>query len=143
MADQLNHTAVASQTLFNVKGLVALVTKGGSGMGHSPTSSPSTYVLIHIGLGLMVAKGVARNGAAKAYIAGRRLEFLQEAAAAIGPQVATPTPQTTLEDWAAQNVSHDVQSYIDTCTINVTAVWYTAMACLTLLDADNRKGNLQ
>ncbi|KAI8659068.1 3-oxoacyl-[acyl-carrier protein] reductase [Fusarium sp. Ph1] len=166
MADKLNHTALASQTLFNVKGLLALVTGGGSG------------------LGLMMAKGLARNGAAKVYIAGRRLEILQEAAAVIGPQavpiqcdvtskesiqgmvelikkdtgylnllicnagtlgpqVATPTPETTLKNWAAQNLSHDVQSYTDTFTINVTAVWYTAMACLTLLDAGNRKGNLQ
>lgn len=35
----------------------------------------------------MIAKALAKNGASKVYIAGRRLEVLQEAAESVGPNV--------------------------------------------------------
>lgn len=50
--------------LFKVDGLVAVITGGGTG------------------LGLMMAKALAANGANKVYIVGRRLEKLEEAAKA-------------------------------------------------------------
>lgn len=39
------------------------------------------------GIGLMFAKALIRNGAAKVYIAGRREEVLQKAASSIGSNV--------------------------------------------------------
>lgn len=39
------------------------------------------------GIGLMMTRALAHNGAAKVYIAGRRLEVLQAAAESVGPNV--------------------------------------------------------
>lgn len=157
--------SLEANSLFNVNGLVALVTGGGSGIG------------------LMMTKALAVNGAAKVYIAGRRLEVLQEAAAAIGPnvipvkcdvtnkgsleevvalvekdagylnllvcnagvagpQVKPITPETTLEEWASQNLAHDFDAYVQPFAINTAAVWFTAMMFLKLLDKGNQAGNL-
>lgn len=131
----------------------------------------------------MMTKALAVNGAAKVYIAGRRLEVLQEAAAAIGPnvipvkcdvtnkssleevvalvekdagylnllvcnagvagpQVKPITPETTLEEWANQNLAHDFDAYVQPFVINTAAVWFTAMTFLKLLDKGNQAGNL-
>ncbi|KAF3012561.1 hypothetical protein E8E14_001281 [Neopestalotiopsis sp. 37M] len=51
-----------TQDLFRVDGLVALVTGGGAGIG------------------LMIAKALASNGATRVYISGRRKHVLEEAA---------------------------------------------------------------
>jgi NAD(P)-dependent dehydrogenase (short-subunit alcohol dehydrogenase family) len=92
-----NDAAYAAASIFNVNGLVALVTGGGSGAypldllyqsisflqshNHMLTDNPLA------GIGLMMAKALAQNGAAKVYIAGRRLEILKSAASSIGPNV--------------------------------------------------------
>jgi NAD(P)-dependent dehydrogenase (short-subunit alcohol dehydrogenase family) len=136
------------------------------------------------GIGLMIAKALANNGASKVYIAGRRLEVLESAAASIGPnviplqcdvtspeqlqqaasaiesqtgylnllvcnsgiggpQVKPITPETTLEEWAAENLKHDYKSYCETLSVNAASVWYTSMTFLGLLDRGNKKGNLE
>jgi NAD(P)-dependent dehydrogenase (short-subunit alcohol dehydrogenase family) len=51
-----------NSTIFNLRGRIALVTGGGSGIG------------------LMIARGLAANGA-KVYIGGRRKEVLETVAA--------------------------------------------------------------
>ncbi|KND90622.1 Rhamnolipids biosynthesis 3-oxoacyl-[acyl-carrier-protein] reductase [Tolypocladium ophioglossoides CBS 100239] len=165
-ASQPNDGLLEASSLFNVNGLVALVTGGGSGIG------------------FMLAKALAKNGASKVYIAGRRLEVLQNAAKSIGPNVATVTcdvtskeslqkavefvekeagylnllvcnsgisgpqvakitPQTTLEQFANDNFSIDVDKYTETFAVNSVAVWYTAMAFLKLLDKGNQKKNVR
>jgi NADP-dependent 3-hydroxy acid dehydrogenase YdfG len=58
--------APVADQIFNVNGLVAVVTGGGSGIG------------------AMMVKALALNGAAKVYILGRRREKLDETIKAIG-----------------------------------------------------------
>ncbi|OIW24487.1 NAD(P)-binding protein [Coniochaeta ligniaria NRRL 30616] len=157
------------ENLFSVKGMVALVTGGGTGVG------------------LMMAKALASAGASRVYIVGRRTEVLQAAAASInkptvivplycdvtskislesvvsviandagflnlvvcnagvgGPQVPFPSSsgETDIEEWAARQLAFDFETYTDTFKVNVSSVWYTAMSCLKLLDAGNKRGNL-
>lgn len=52
-----------ASNLFNVEGVVAVITGGGTGIGW------------------MMAKALAENGAERVYIVGRRESVLQEAAA--------------------------------------------------------------
>ncbi|KAK3349904.1 hypothetical protein B0T25DRAFT_458899 [Lasiosphaeria hispida] len=154
--------------LFSVKGLVALVTGGGTGIG------------------LMMAKALADAGAARVYIAGRRVDVLQQAANAInrpnvvvplycdvtskislesivsvvetdvgylnllvcnagvgGPQVPAVVPgTTTLDEWRDSQMGLDFDEFTATFKVNATSVWFTAMAFLKLLDNGNRKGNV-
>ncbi|KAM0820011.1 hypothetical protein AB5N19_05829 [Seiridium cardinale] len=163
-------SAVQAAQLFNVDGLVAVVTGGGTGIG------------------LMMAKALAENGAAAVYIVGRRQDVLDSAAASIGkssvktlvcdvtskeslqraadtvkqevgylnllicnsgiagPQTPRPTApahaQLTVEEFAAANWDVPVDEYTKTFALNATGVWYTTMAFLALLDAGNKKGNV-
>jgi NAD(P)-dependent dehydrogenase (short-subunit alcohol dehydrogenase family) len=59
-----------------------------------------------------------------------------------GPQVAFPAPGTSIEAFQAKNLAHDIGDFTRTFEINASSVWYTAMSCLKLLDAGNKKGNL-
>ncbi|KAJ4380382.1 hypothetical protein N0V85_008780 [Neurospora sp. IMI 360204] len=165
--------------LFSVKGLVALVTGGGSGIG------------------LMMTQSLASAGAKRIYIAGRRLSVLQSAANRInsslpsssnskepvvvplecdvtsptslgqlvsfissdpytgylnlllcnagvgGPQVSAVNKETgepkTLQQFREEALSVDFdKEWEQTFRVNVGSVWYTAMACLELLDKGNQ-----
>ncbi|UNI22715.1 hypothetical protein JDV02_008577 [Purpureocillium takamizusanense] len=166
MSSQANEPAESAGSLFNVNGLVALITGGGSGIG------------------LMIAKALASNGAAKVYIAGRRLDTLRRAATSIGPnaavlqcdvtskeslkaavehvendagylnllvcnsgisgpQVTKITPDMSLDQFADENFDVETSEYTDTFAVNTTAVWYTSMAFLKLLGKGNEKRNLR
>lgn len=60
-----------------------------------------------------------------------------------GPQVKHPTPETSISDWADQQLAIPVDEYEKVYQVNCTAVWYTAMSFLKLLNAGNKKGNLE
>lgn len=60
-----------------------------------------------------------------------------------GPQVPPLKPETTLESWAEANLALDFDAYVNTFAVNTASVWFTAMACLKLLDKGNQKGNLR
>ena len=151
--------------LFSVPGLVAVITGAGTG------------------LGLMMAKALALNGAAKVYVLGRRLDKLEEAAkasphgniipiqcdvtskdslAAVVSQVEKETGYINLliansgvADASMTNLKKDptLKEYQEYCwdfkpeqfdnvyKVNNTALFFTAIAFLELLDAGNKKGN--
>ena len=153
--------------LFAVQGLVAVITGGGSGIG------------------LMMTKALALNGAYKVYIIGRRKEVLETAAKESphgniipmvgdvtskdslrsaaervqaevgyinvfiansgigGPQVSKLTPQSSLQDFQSTMWETDFQDYTDTFVVNTSAVWFSIIAFLNLLDAGNKKGNVE
>ncbi|KAL8938570.1 MAG: hypothetical protein Q9216_003820 [Gyalolechia sp. 2 TL-2023] len=91
--------SIEAANLFTVQGLVAVVTGGGSGIG------------------LMIAKALATNGASKVYIVGRRKEVL-EAAAKESPNgnIIPLTGDVTSKD-SLQSIALQVEK--DTGYINV------------------------
>jgi len=157
------------EDLFGVKGLVAVITGGGTGIG------------------LMAAQALDAHGAKAVYVVGRRKEKLEAAArsaknGSIIPLPGDNTSQASLDAMAKQveseqgyvNVvfanagtmgvqyfgdlpkdrhptiqefkkaawSHDIEEYSNTFKVNLAAPFYTALAFLELLDAGNKKGNL-
>lgn len=158
-------------SLFNVNGLVAVITGGGSG------------------LGLYAARALDANGAAAVYIVGRREETLKEAAASAkngkiiplvgdvsdkssllkvadhvrkeqgyinllfanagvaGPRVRDYVPTLSngtpsIEEMQKGLFEPDMETFNNTFHVNTTAVYYTAVAFLDLLDAGNKKKNV-
>ncbi len=60
-----------------------------------------------------------------------------------GPQVPAPQEHTTLDEWRAQQLAISMAEYNNTFSVNSTAVWYTTMAFLKLLDNGNKKRNVE
>lgn len=160
-------TSLEAANLFNVKGLVAVITGGGTGIG------------------LMMAKALALNGAHKVYTIGRRKEVLEAAAKESphgnitplvgdvtskdalqsivshigkevgyinvliansgieGPASTSITPETSLEDYQSALWNQPFDEYTDTFAVNTSAVFFCIVAFLKLLDAGNKKGNLE
>ncbi|KAK5696657.1 hypothetical protein LTR97_007961 [Elasticomyces elasticus] len=160
------------QDLFNVNGLVAVITGGGSG------------------LGLYAARALDANGAKAVYIVGRRKETLEEAAktginGTIKPIVGDVSDKASLQkvveqvqneqgyvnllfanagvsgprdasavSKAAGDGKPSIKQYQDALWtpepdeytkalhVNCTAVYYTAIAFLGLLDEGNKKRNV-
>ena len=160
-------SSLEAANLFNVKGLVAVITGGGSGIG------------------LMMTKALALNGAHKVYIIGRRKEMLEAAAKESphgnivplvgdvtskdnlqsivsyvekevgyinvliansgigGPQNRGVTPEATLENYQSTLWNHSFDNYTQTFAVNTSAVYFCIIAFLKLLDAGNSKGNVE
>lgn len=156
-----------ASNLFNVKGLVAVVTGGGSGIG------------------LMMAKALALNGAEKVYIVGRRQQVLEDAAkesphgniipivgditskdslkavaqriadetgymnlliansGVLGPQSRNVKQLTSIAEVQEAMWSVPYDEYVNVLEVNVTATYFSIIAFLDLLDRGNKKGNLE
>lgn len=157
--------------IFNVDGLVVVITGGGSG------------------LGLYAARALDANGAKAVYIVGRREKVLQDAAktgvnGTIIPIVGDVSDKASLlkvaeqvrkeqgfinllfanagiggplhasastnEDGSKASIQHlqqklfepDMEAFTAPLHVNNTAVFYTAVAFLDLLDAGNKKRNV-
>ncbi|KAL2069980.1 hypothetical protein VTL71DRAFT_14660 [Oculimacula yallundae] len=157
--------------LFGIKGLVVVITGGGSG------------------LGLAVAKALDANGAKAVYIIGRREESLKKAAAQgvngsiipiqgdvtskdslqaaadrvqkeqgfinvlfansgiIGPSIAKaglPTDrEPTIKEFKDAMWQTSIKDFSQTAHVNVSGVFYTALAFLELLDEGNKRKNVE
>jgi NAD(P)-dependent dehydrogenase (short-subunit alcohol dehydrogenase family) len=59
-----------------------------------------------------------------------------------GPQMPQITPEMSIQEFRKMNLAFPMEEYGKTLNVNVTAVWYTAMSFLELLDLGNKKGNL-
>ncbi|TVY93421.1 Short-chain dehydrogenase/reductase [Lachnellula willkommii] len=161
-------TSIQAPNLFNVNGLVAVITGGGTGIG------------------LMMARALALNGAHKIYIIGRRKDVLEKASQSVstnnifpivgdvtskealasvvstirsevgyinlliansgilGPQSAIPLAEIkTVADFQIAYGETPFEEHLDTFKLNTTAVWYTIIAFLGLLDEGNKKGNVE
>jgi len=155
------------QDLFNVNGLVAVVTGGGSG------------------LGLYAARALDNNGAKAVYIVGRREETLREAARSAingtvkpivgdvtnkesllkvvdqirkeqgyinllfanagvsGPKHTSDLPEKpSVKQFQEAVFEPSLEDFTTPLHVNCTAVFYTAIAFLDLLDQGNKKRNV-
>ncbi|PPJ55205.1 hypothetical protein CBER1_05681 [Cercospora berteroae] len=155
------------EKIFNVNGLVAVITGGGSG------------------LGLYAARALDANGAKAVYIIGRREETLKEAAKTaengnIKPLVGDVSDKQslkkivqqieqeqgyinilfanagvsgpghakaiagkkTVKEWADALFEPEMADFTQAAHINNTSVFYTAVAFLELLDAGNKQRNV-
>jgi len=160
-------SSLEAANLFHVKGLVVVITGGGSGIG------------------LMMTKALALNGAHKVYIIGRRKEVLDAAvnesphgniislvgdvtskenvqsivshiekevgyinvlianSGIAGPQATSIAPETSLEDFQSALWNQSFVEYTKAFTVNVSAVFFSVVAFLKLLDAGNKKANVE
>ncbi|ESZ95595.1 hypothetical protein SBOR_3991 [Sclerotinia borealis F-4128] len=161
-------SSLQAANLFNVKGLVAVITGGGSGIG------------------LMMARALALNGAEKVYIIGRRKEVLEAAASSVetgniiplvgdvtdkdvvsslvsqiesevgyinvliansgiaGPQATKPiTSSSSISEFVSSYGSASMSDMTKTFELNTVAVFSCIMAFLDLLDKGNKKGNVE
>ncbi|KAF2818626.1 NAD(P)-binding protein [Ophiobolus disseminans] len=154
------------RTLFDVKGLVAVITGGGTGIG------------------LMLAQALEANGTV-VYILGRRLEVLEQAAKTAkhanihaikadvtsktdlaaaaehisqksgyvnlviansgitGPTLMGLSESASLTEFRDHLDSWSVDEYNKTYEVNTTAVFLTLVAFLELLDKGNKAGNVE
>ncbi|KAL6158003.1 hypothetical protein ACJBU6_03811 [Exserohilum turcicum] len=152
--------------VFNVKGMVAVITGGGTG------------------LGLMMAQALEANGAI-VYILGRREEVLKQAAATAkhgnihyfkadvtskadlsaaadhigaksgyvnlviansgitGPTLHGLNKGASLAETQKYLWNWDSDEFNQTFTLNTTAAFFTAVAFLDLLDKGNKAGNIE
>ncbi|KAM0413819.1 hypothetical protein ACHAPD_007060 [Fusarium lateritium] len=152
-----------STNLFDVRGIVAVVTGGGSG------------------LGLFMTRALAENGAKKVYIIGRRQNILEDAVKEIGLDNVVPIqcdvtnrenlkattrviedevgyinllvansgiagpsgnvpPNATIAQVQDVLLDTPMEEFTNTYHVNCTAVFYTAIAFLHLLEKGNESG---
>ncbi|KZL79227.1 short-chain dehydrogenase reductase, partial [Colletotrichum incanum] len=152
--------------LFSVKGLIAVVTGGGTGIG------------------LMIAQALEENGAI-VYIIGRRKETLEKAASTAkhgnihiiqgditqkndleravtevkqahgyvnvviansgisGPALKDLPPNPTIAQYRDFVFGWEQKDFTETFAVNTTGVFFTVAAFLELLDEGNKRGNFK
>ncbi|KAK5133406.1 hypothetical protein LTR08_007745 [Meristemomyces frigidus] len=156
--------AVKSSKLFSVEGMVVCITGGGTGIG------------------LMMTKAFAANGAAKVYIVGRRKEKLDETAklapniivpvvadvtskeslcaladkikqetgyvnllicnsGTMSPPVSALATEVSIEEYRVKALEQASEDWAQVFATNSSAIFFSTMAFLELLDAGNKKGN--
>ncbi|RYP72016.1 hypothetical protein DL771_004485 [Monosporascus sp. 5C6A] len=163
-SSQENSTSkLGAGNLFSVDGLVAVVTGGGTGIGLMITKAlvengaSKVYIL---GRRLAVLEEAAKSTGSSAVIPlvcdVTSQTDLAAAASKVhsevgyvnlvvcnsgigGPYGIRPRPDMSLDEYVSANLAVDFDDYTNTFAINTTAVWYTAMSFLKLLE----KGNVE
>ncbi|SPN99019.1 related to gluconate 5-dehydrogenase [Cephalotrichum gorgonifer] len=166
MADTQKQAPLNAGFLFSCEGLVALVTGGGTGIGYMIADAllqngaskvfiagrrPEVLATAASTLGPravpvtcdVVSPESLRAAAAQVSSDAGRLDLLVCNAGVGGPQVAVPTAETSLEEWAAANLAVGFGDYARTFEVNTTAVWYTVMAFLPLLGLGNKLASVK
>ncbi|RYP39519.1 hypothetical protein DL766_000341 [Monosporascus sp. MC13-8B] len=159
-SSQGNSTSkLGAGNLFSVDGLVAVVTGGGTGIGLMMTKAlvangaSKVYIL---GRRLAVLEEATKSTGSSAVIPlvcdVTSQTDLAAAASKVhsevgylnlvvcnsgigGPYGIRPRPDMTLDEYASANLAFDIDDYTKTFAINTTAVWYTAMSFLKLLES--------
>ncbi|RYO99998.1 hypothetical protein DL763_001129 [Monosporascus cannonballus] len=159
-SSQGNSTSkLGAGNLFSVDGLVAVVTGGGTGIGLMITKAlvangaSKVYIL---GRRLAVLEEATKSTGSSAVIPlvcdVTSQTDLAAAASKVhsevgylnlvvcnsgigGPYGIRPRPDMTLDEYASANLAFDFDDYTKTFAINTTAVWYTAMSFLKLLES--------
>jgi NAD(P)-dependent dehydrogenase (short-subunit alcohol dehydrogenase family) len=83
-------TSIRAANLFNVERLVVVITGGGSGRFRSVLCIVRLPDNKCVGIGLMMARALALNGAHKVYIIGRRKEVLEAASKSVSTNNIIP-----------------------------------------------------
>ncbi|KAJ4366869.1 hypothetical protein N0V83_007397 [Neocucurbitaria cava] len=161
--------SLTAGALFNVNGIVAVVTGGGSGIG------------------LMIAKVLVINGAHRVYIVGRREDMLRKAAEDINPDIVIAVPgdvtsrdsilqiagrvrsevgyinllianagimgpkplkpatgeaPPSIAEYRAHALKTPMTDFTETYAVNASGVYYTTLAFMELLATGNKKANM-
>ena len=153
--------------LFRVNGLVAVITGGGSGIGLMMTKALSVngaHKIYIIGRRKEVLEAAAKETPHGNIIPivgdATSKDSLQSIATQIekevgyvnvliansgigGPQHGSLTSKTSLEDFQSTLWQQPFEEHTNTFAVNVTAVFFSTIAFLKLLDAGNKKGNVE
>ncbi|RYP43366.1 hypothetical protein DL768_009960 [Monosporascus sp. mg162] len=158
-SSQENSTSkLGAGNLFSVDGLVAVVTGGGTGIGLMITKAlvangaSKVYIL---GRRLAVLEEAAKSAGSSAVIplvcdVTSKTDLAVAASKVhsevgyvnlvvcnsgiVGPYGIRPRSDMSLDEYVSANLAADFDDYTKTFAVNTTAVWYTAMSFLKLLE---------
>ncbi|KAK7991885.1 hypothetical protein PG996_013102 [Apiospora saccharicola] len=159
--------SVAAGDIFSVNGMVAVVTGGGTGIGLMMSKAlvengaAKVYIL---GRRTEVLEEAAKTLGKPSVVVPLTCdvtskESLKSAADQVakesgfvnllvcnsgvgGPSTKRASPDMSVAEFAAENFDVPVEDFTQTFAVNTSAVWYTTMAFLPLLDAGNKRGNV-
>ena len=153
--------------LFAVEGLVAVITGGGSGIGLIMAKSLAlnrAHKVFIVGRRKHVLEEAAKESRhgniiplvgdvtskddLQALVEHIRKEVgyinvLIANSGILGPQSTSITPQMSLEDFRSTLWDQPTEEYTKTFAVNTSAVFFSIIAFLGLLDAGNKKGNVE
>ncbi|KAL9634449.1 MAG: hypothetical protein Q9164_004077 [Protoblastenia rupestris] len=152
--------------LFAVPGLVAVITGGGSGIGlmmakalalndahkvyivgrrkdtleAAAKESPHDNIIPLVGD--VTSKDSLQSVADRIKAEVGYINVLVANSGVLGPQSTNITAQSSIEEFQDTMWKMDFADYTNTFTVNVSAVWFSTIAFIGLLDAGNKKGNV-